>query len=128
MNSSSTSIQGVTNGQAFEAYARTYCSHLWGVTLAPRIVTLAPAVRHSFDMVSSDGRFVGDAKCFVTNASRAPAKKSNIAEYVWLLQHAALVTDAYVFLYLAQMQAWQKTSCGAIRQSPNQLHSFTWTA
>jgi hypothetical protein len=43
-------------------------------------------VTHQFDLVSLDGRIVGDAKWFKTLAVPA-AKWSVIAEYVWLLEH-----------------------------------------
>lgn len=45
-----------------------------------------------FDLVSPDGSIVGDAKYYtmVRGVAMPPAKRSVIAEYVWLLEH----TDA----------------------------------
>jgi hypothetical protein len=51
-------------------------------------VEVAPGVAHQFDLVSLDGRMVGDAKWF-KNLAVPAAKWSVIAEYVWLLQHLA---------------------------------------
>lgn len=47
-----------------------------------------PGVPKTFDLVSDDGRTVGDAKYYtlVGGSRMPPAKFSVIAEYVWLLE------------------------------------------
>lgn len=74
------------DGRAFEEYAARYLSDLWTVELTCRPVTLPGGVTKKFDLVSADGRIVGDAK-YYKNISVPAAKWSTIAEYVWLLQH-----------------------------------------
>lgn len=74
------------DGRAFESHAARFLSDLWGVDLAARSVTLRGGVTKKFDLVSADGRIVGDAK-YYKNIAVPAAKWSTIAEYVWLLQH-----------------------------------------
>lgn len=71
--------------QGLEERAAQYFSGLWGTDLRSRIVSVG-GVAKSFDLVSSDGRFVGDAKQY-KNIRTPAAKWQGIAEYVWLLQH-----------------------------------------
>ncbi len=69
-------------------------SNHFGVRLGPRAVAGTPK---KFDLVSPDGRVVGDAKYYsmVRGVAPPPAKRSVIAEYVWLLEH---VTADHKFL------------------------------
>jgi len=70
----------------FEVLAGEAMSRHLGVTLGKDKV---PGVNKIFDLVSSDGMVVGDAKYFtmVRGNRLPPAKFSVIAEYVWLLEH-----------------------------------------
>ena len=74
------------DGRAFEEYAARFLSAKWGVELSCRPVTLPGGVTKKFDLVTADGRIVGDAK-YYKNIAVPAAKWSTIAEYVWLLQH-----------------------------------------
>src|SRR5262249_54070617 len=70
---------------AFESRARVVLGARFGVRLmAGRL----PGVPKIFDMVSEDGQIVGDAKYLdlVRGEKTPPAKFSNIAEHVWLLE------------------------------------------
>ncbi len=60
-------------------------SDAYVISLAPG---KSPGVNKVFDMTSSDGKVVGDAKYFtmVEGERLPPAKFSVIAEYVWLLE------------------------------------------
>ena len=71
--------------QALEIRAASYFSDLWQTDLAARPVDVR-GVSKKFDLVSSDGQFVGDAKNY-RNIRVPAAKWSAIAEYVWLLQN-----------------------------------------
>jgi hypothetical protein len=75
------------NGREFERVVREHLSARWGVPLGPRIVQVGGVVPKSFDLVSGDGRVVGDAKWYAQVPSDVPAAMwATIAEYVWLLQ------------------------------------------
>ena len=69
----------------FEDLARQVFSQKYGTTLRPRKIAGVPKL---FDLVSSDGEIVGDAKYYtlVGGQHLPPAKFSIIAEHVWLLQ------------------------------------------
>jgi hypothetical protein len=86
----------VTDWRSFEEYARRYFSDLWGVGLQARSVEVAGKVPWKFDLVSADGRYVGDAKWLKTLAVPA-AKWQAIAEYVWLLQKVEAEKTFMVF-------------------------------
>lgn len=74
------------DGYTFERHAARVLGAAWNVELSPGQVTLRGAVRKKFDLVSTDGKIVGDAK-YYKNLPTPAAKWSTIAEYVWLLQH-----------------------------------------
>jgi hypothetical protein len=78
-------IEGIADWRAFENYARGYFSDLWGVDLRERSVNIGGAVPWKLDLVSLDGRIVGDAK-WLKNIPVPAAKWQAIAECVWLLQ------------------------------------------
>jgi hypothetical protein len=82
--------------RAFEHLARSVMSRHFGVPLAPGQV---PGVPKEFDMVSPDGRIVGDAKYFtlVRGEHLPPAKFSVIAEHVWLLEKTGAAEPFLVF-------------------------------
>jgi len=77
---------GGRESRSFEEVARRVMSEHFGVSLAPGRVLGTPK---TFDLVSSEGSVVGDAKFYsmVRGERQPPAKRSVIAEYVWLLEH-----------------------------------------
>lgn len=84
--------------KAFEDYARRYFSDLWGVDLAERAVEVGGAVPWKFDLVSSDGQYVGDVK-WLKNIPVPAAKFQAISECIWLLQK---VDAGKVFMVFGQ--------------------------
>ena len=82
--------------EAFEKLAQQRMSEHFGVTLAPGTVLGVPK---KFDLVSPDGKIVGDAKYFtlVRGQRLPPAKFSVIAEHVWLLEKTGVPTRFLVF-------------------------------
>ncbi len=78
-------IAGVNDGYTFEQYAQLYFSNLWGVDLQKDSVLVGGRVEKNFDLVSSDLRYVGDAK-WLGNVPNPAAKYDAISAYVWLLQ------------------------------------------
>ncbi len=89
-------IDPVSDWRSFEEYARRYFSDLWGVNLPCRSVNVAKVVPWKFDLVSTDQRFVGDAK-WLKNIKVPAAKWQAIAEYVWLLQKVEAYKTFMVF-------------------------------
>jgi hypothetical protein len=73
------------NWRSFQTYAQEYFSRLWGAELLEREVRVGGQVPWKFDLVSPDGRIVGDAK-WLKNIPVPAAKWQAIAECVWLLQ------------------------------------------
>ena len=96
MSAPSTPIPDVAAWRPFEAYAGRYFSDLWHVDLRPGSVAVGGQVLVKFDLVSADGRYVGDAKWF-KNIQSPSAKWSVIAEYVWLLQQTPVEKAFLVF-------------------------------
>jgi hypothetical protein len=86
----------VTPPRAFEGDARKILSEHLGMPLASGYV---PGIPKRFDFVSSDGSVVGDAKFLTVVGGTAlpPAKFSNIAEHVWLLEKTGAATRVLVF-------------------------------
>ncbi|MEM3577606.1 MAG: hypothetical protein QXX51_04025 [Candidatus Bathyarchaeia archaeon] len=80
----------------FEDIARRFMSKYFGVTLSRCKILNIPK---SLDMVSDDGRIVGDAKYFtmVRGVSISPAKFSVIAEHIWLLEKTSAKHKFLVF-------------------------------
>lgn len=74
-----------TASTKFEDIARKFMSNYFGVPLSQRKILNIPKL---FDMVSNDGRIVGDVKYFTMVRGKCipPAKFSVIAEHVWLLE------------------------------------------
>lgn len=91
-------IPGVDDWKSFEKYAQQYLSQLWGIELRERQITISGQVPWKFDLVSSDGRYVGDAK-WLKNIAVPAAKWQAIAEYIWLLQK---VSADKVFMVFGQ--------------------------
>jgi hypothetical protein len=73
------------NWKQFEELARSTMSKFLGVTLSEKRIGAFPK---KFDMVSQDGRLVGDAKflTLVHGTDLPPAKFMEIAGHVWLLE------------------------------------------
>lgn len=84
------------DGRSFEVLATRVMSDHFGVPLRPGKVAGTPK---KFDFVSPDGTIVGDAKYFsmVRGVATPPAKRSVIAEYVWLLEHTRAAQRFLVF-------------------------------
>jgi hypothetical protein len=80
----------------FELLARQVMSRHYG---QPLYKGALPGVPKQFDMVSSDGQIIGDAKYYtlVGGAKTPPAKFSVIAEYVWLMEKTAASRRFLVF-------------------------------
>lgn len=81
---------------AFEARTRTLFSALLNVPLQRGQISGVPK---TFDFVSPDHSIAGDAKFYtlVNGEDSPPAKFATIAEYVWLLEKAALKHRFMVF-------------------------------
>ena len=82
--------------QAFETTAARIMGDELNANLAPAHVSGVPKL---FDLVSSDKTVVGDAKFFtlVNGTSPPPAKRSIIAEHVWLLAKTDATVKFLVF-------------------------------
>lgn len=89
-------IEGVNSPKSFEVYAQRYFSTLWKTDLQVRTVMVVGKVPQRFDLVSSDGSYVGDAKC-LKNIPSPAAKWQAIAEYIWLLQKVSAMKVFMVF-------------------------------
>ncbi|GLZ09671.1 hypothetical protein Acsp03_71370 [Actinomadura sp. NBRC 104412] len=81
----SNDIPDVTNWRDFERYACQYFSNIWKVDLGSRSVMVGGSLSWTFDLVSSDRSYVGDAK-WLKNVPDPAAKWQAITEYIWLLQ------------------------------------------
>lgn len=82
--------------RAFEELARSVMSAHFGISL---VAAQVPDVPKEWDMVSPDGRIVGDAKYYtlVRGQRLPPAKFSVIAEHVWLLEKTGAPVAFLVF-------------------------------
>jgi|YelNatPaOPRAMG01_1025707.scaffolds.fasta_scaffold49725_2 hypothetical protein len=80
----------------FEDVARKVMSTHFGV---PLVKGKAQGIPKEFDMISADGKIVGDAKYFtmVRGVSIPPAKFSTIAEHVWLLEKTSANCKFLIF-------------------------------
>jgi len=80
----------------FEEVARATMSVYFKKELSPRKLQGFPKL---FDLVSSDGTIIGDAKylTMVGGTSIPPAKFATIAEYVWLLEKLSAKKKFLVF-------------------------------
>lgn len=87
---------GKLSPHEFEKLARKVMRDHFGMTFSEREV---PGVPKRFDMVSENGRFIGDAKYYtlVDGKRLPPAKFSVIAEHVWLLGKTNAATKFLVF-------------------------------
>jgi len=79
----------------FEEHIREFFSKEFNVSFASRKVKIK-GVEKSFDLVSGDGKYIGDAK-YYKNIKAPAAKFSTIAEYVWLLEKTAAKHKFIVF-------------------------------
>lgn len=62
-----------------------YFSRLWGVELTQRSVNVGGVVPWKFDLVSPDGRYVGEVK-WLSNSRVPAAKWDTIGACIWRLQ------------------------------------------
>jgi hypothetical protein len=75
----------------FPAHARRVLSARWGTTLQRRHAVLAGGVAQAFELVSGNGRIVGDVVWLADRGRTYEAKAAAIAEAVLIVGH---VTDA----------------------------------
>lgn len=68
----------------FEEKVRQFFIKKFNVNFEPKKIKIK-RVQKSFDLVSADGKYIGDVK-FYKNIKTPAAKWSTIAEYVWLLE------------------------------------------
>lgn len=89
-------VSGALTPTDFEALTRRVLGKRYGTVFSPSTVL---GVRKRFDLVSPDGRIVGDAKYYtrVGGVGLPPAKFSVIAEHVWLLEKTAAPVTFLVF-------------------------------
>jgi hypothetical protein len=80
--------------ERFADEAREAMAAVVGTDLRPGEVRLRGQVRHGFDLVSSDGRTVGDA-LWLGNTSLGWAR---LGEGIWMLQQVAAATRRFVVL------------------------------
>lgn len=85
-----------SNSRTFEDTARIIFSTHFNAHLTAGSL---PGVPKIWDMISSDGKIVGDAKYYtlVGGTSLPPAKFATIAEHVWLLEKTSAETKFLVF-------------------------------
>lgn len=76
-----------TEADIFEKDMCLFFSKERGVTFKKGIVKFKGA-KHSFDLISDDGKYIGDAKFYSmrSNGGVPQAKLSTVSEYVWLLE------------------------------------------
>jgi hypothetical protein len=84
------------NPAQFEHVSRDVMSQYFQQKLLPKKIQGFPKL---FDLVSSDGMIIGDAKylTMVGGTSIPPAKFATIAEYVWLLEKIPCKNKFLVF-------------------------------
>lgn len=82
--------------KAFENLCRKIVGTYFGVSLSKGMVSGVPT---EFDMASSDGKMVGDAKYFtmVRGKGIPPAKFVTISEHVWLLEKTSADRKFLIF-------------------------------
>ena len=97
--------RGISDWREFEKFAREIMSQYFGVQLEERTPKGSPK---KFDMVSTDGDIVGDAK-FLTLVHRKrlpPAKFMEIAGHVWLLEKVNAKKRFLVFGNQKRVPEW----------------------
>lgn len=101
------------NWKEFEDFARKKMSAHLGSELIERAL---PGIPKKFDMVSSDGRFVGDAKylTLVKRINLPPAKFMEIAGHVWLLEKTKAERRFLVFGNQREVPEWWLKKYGNI--------------
>jgi len=82
--------------EQFEQSVREFLSQKWKIPLKKGTL---PGVPKEFDMISLDGKIVGDAKYYtmVRGVALPPAKFATIAEYVWLMEKTKAEKKFLVF-------------------------------
>jgi hypothetical protein len=97
----------------FETLAQRIMGQHFGVTLTPGQIAGVPK---QFDLVSADGRIVGDAKYYtlVRGEKLPPAKFATIAEYVWLLEKSGAEEKFLVFGHDDKVPRWWLRKYGGL--------------
>jgi len=101
---------------AFEALCQKVMSEEFRIDLRPGQVEGVPK---RFDLLSEDGRIVGDAKYYtaVNGTSLPPAKFATIAEYVWLLEKTKAEKQFLVFGNDRRVPEWWLDRYGHMLES-----------
>lgn len=97
---------GKMTGRQFEVIARQKFSTYFNTMLSEQIVG---DVAKKWDMVSPDGKIIGDAKYYTLVRGKAlpPAKFATIAEHVWLLEKTKVEIKFLVFGNMIEVpQMW----------------------
>ena len=91
--------------QQFQEFARGQMERHFGLPLSERQL---PDVPKRFDLVSPDGKIVGDAKypSLVNRQTLPPAKFMEIAGHVWLLEKTRADSLFLVFGNQREVPAW----------------------
>ena len=99
--------------QGFQELARAQMGRHFGVPLSEREL---PGVPKRLDLVSPDGKIVGDAKylALVNRQKLPPAKFMEIAGHVWLLEKTRADTLFLVFGNQREVPAWWLKKYGTI--------------
>ncbi len=71
----------------FAAHARRVLSARWGTTLQLRNAPLAGGTAHAFELVSGNGRIVGDVVWLADRGHTAESKSAAISEAVLIVAH-----------------------------------------
>lgn len=72
----------------FEEKVRKFLTEKYRVSFEAKKIKIKGVVEKNFDLVASDGKHIGDAKFYksLESGNMPSAKRSTIAEYVWLLE------------------------------------------
>jgi len=104
------------NWKSFEDLARQCFSTCFGIKLAARKL---PGFVKRFDLVSADGKIVGDAKylSLVHGKKLPPAKFMEIAGHVWLLERTPAKRRLLVFGNQRRVPEWWLEKYGDLVES-----------
>jgi len=86
-----TAVDTAINNQTFPDHARRVLSARWGTSLQRRQAVLPGGVAHPFELVSGNGRIVGDVIWLADRGRTVEARSAAIAEAVLIVGH---VTNA----------------------------------
>lgn len=95
--------------RVFERQARVRLAELWNIPFPsnPPPVQLRTGARKAFDLVSPDGKIVGDIKWFA-HSKDPGAKIDNIGFYVWLLKEVPKAEKVFLIFNQNAKEAVEK--------------------